>query len=127
MLDVGPAGLGFRFRGRNRAGRNTWSRICTVFRCDANTDFAYLTSDGPGDATAWHFRLEPTTTGTQLTQAYQIVSMPAWLSVMVGVLVPAHRDRIAALRGDLQRLAELAEDAVRHGRPDARPGSPHVT
>lgn len=98
-----------------------------MFRCDANTDFAYLTSDGPGDATAWHFRLEPTTTGTQLTQAYQIVSMPAWLSVMVGVLVPAHRDRIAALRGDLQRLAELAEDAVRHGRPDARPGSPHVT
>lgn len=114
-LDPGPVGLGFRFRGRNRAGRNKWSRICTVFRFAANTDFAYLTSGGPGDATAWHFRLESTATGTRLTQAYQIVSMPAWLSVMVGVLISAHGDRTAALREDLQRLAALAEDARDRG------------
>lgn len=109
LLDSGPVGLGFRFRGRNRAGRNSWSRICTVFRCDANTDFAYLTSGGPGDSTAWHFRLEPTAMGTRLTQAYRIVSMPAWLSAMVGVLIPTHHDRTAALRQDLDRLAGLAE------------------
>ena len=112
LLDPGPVGLGFRFRGRNRAGRNRWSRICTVFRCDTN-DFAYLTSGGQGDVTAWHFRLEPTATGTRLTQAYQIVSMPAWQSVMVSVLVPTHSDRTAALRNDLQRLAALAEDVAR--------------
>jgi uncharacterized protein YndB with AHSA1/START domain/hemerythrin-like domain-containing protein len=122
LLDPGPVGLGSRFHGRNRAGRNTWSRVCTVFRCDANTDFAYLTSGGPGDATAWHFRLEPTATGTRLTQAYRIVSMPAWLSVMVGVLISAHRDRTAALREDLLRLAALAEGFTPASAPNSRTG-----
>ena len=122
LLDPRPVGLGFRFRGRNRAGRNRWSRMCTVFRCDENTDFAYLTSGGPGDATAWHFRLEPTATGTRLTQAYRIVSMPAWQSAMVSVLIPTHSDRTAALREDLLRLAALAEDLT----TSTRESSPSV-
>jgi hypothetical protein len=45
-----------------------------------------------GDTTAWNFRLEPTATGTRLTQAYQIVTMPAWQSVTVSVLISAHGD-----------------------------------
>ncbi len=120
LLDPGPVRLGFRFRGRNRAGRNRWSRICTVFRCDENTDFAYLTSGGPGDATAWHFRLKPTAAGTRLTQAYRIVSLPAWQSVMVSVLISTHRDRTSALREDLQRLAALAEDLTTSTRESSR-------
>ena len=123
LFDIAPVGLGFRFRGRNRVGWNRWSRMCTVFRCNANTDFAYATSGGPGDTTAWHFRLEPTATGTRLTQAYQIVSMPAWLSAMVSVQIPAHSDRTAALREDLRRLAALAEDIARTSSPGSRPDS----
>ena len=34
LLDSGPVGLGSRFRGGNRVGRNRWSRVCTVFRCE---------------------------------------------------------------------------------------------
>jgi len=106
--------------------------MCTVFRCDENTDFAYLTSGGPGEATAWHFRLEPTATGTRLTQAYRIVSLPAWQSAMVSVLIPTHSDRTAVLREDLLRLAALAEDLTTStresspslGYPPPRSGPP---
>ena len=35
-------------------------------RSRPRVSFGYLTSGGPGDATAWHFRLEPTATGTRL-------------------------------------------------------------
>ncbi len=103
------SGLGVKFAGANRTGRTTWSRTCTIFRFEAPLDFGYVTSGGQGDATAWHFRLEPTPTGTRLTQAYQIVAMPAWVSAMVGVLMPSHDDRTDALRADLSRIGALAE------------------
>ena len=106
------AEAGHRFRGSNRSSRWGWSRDCTVFLHDEPNEFAYLTSGGFGDATAWHFRLEPTASGTRLTQAFQGVSMPRWLSALVTVLIPGHDDRTEALRGDLMRLAALAQNPL---------------
>lgn len=104
-----PLALDHRFRGTNQSGRYRWSRTCTVFVYDEPREFSYITSGGPGDATAWHFRLEPTASGTRLTQAFQGVSMPLWLSLVVTALIPAHDDRTEALREDLIRLGALAE------------------
>jgi hypothetical protein len=55
------------------------------------------------------FQLEPTASGTRLTQAYQIVAMPPWMSLMVAVLLPSHGDRADALREDMRRVGALAE------------------
>lgn len=103
------AGPGRRFRGTNRSGRYRWTRSCTIFAYDEPNEFGYITSGGPGDATAWHFRLEPIPAGTRLTQAFQGVSMPLWLSRLVALLIPEHDDRTEALRADLVRLAALVE------------------
>ncbi|VAZ83987.1 hemerythrin domain-containing protein [Mycobacterium persicum] len=117
------AGPGRRFRGTNRSGRYRWSRSCTIFAYDEPNEFGYITSGGPGDATAWHFRLEPTLAGTRLTQAFQGVSMPRWLSRLVALLIPEHDDRTEALRADLVRLAALAE--MEHcAQPSGRAGLP---
>ncbi len=107
-------GLGVKFAGTNRNGRTTWSRTCRIFTFDEPREFGYMTSGRQGDATAWHFRLEPTAVGTKLTQAYQIVSMPRWVSVIVGMLLPSHDDRTDALRADMTRLGALAEQHHRH-------------
>jgi uncharacterized protein YndB with AHSA1/START domain len=104
------SGLDVRFRGANRLGRTTWSRVCTIFAFAPGSEFGYLTSEGQGDATAWHFKLEPTASGTRLTQAYQIVAMPAWVSWMVALLMPSHGDRADALREDMRRVGALAEE-----------------
>jgi uncharacterized protein YndB with AHSA1/START domain len=114
------AGPGRRFRGANRSGRYRWSRTCTIFKCDEPREFGYLTSGGPGDATAWHFRLEPTTTGTRLTQAFQGVSIPQWLSRLVAALIPAHDDRTHALHGDMVRLVALTEAEHPHAPSSQR-------
>lgn len=103
------SGLDVRFRGANRNGRTTWSRVCTIFAFDPGREFGYLTSGAQGDATAWHFKLEPSASGTRLRQAYQIVAMPPWMSLMVAVLLPSHRDRADALRADMRRVGALAE------------------
>lgn len=118
------AGLGRRFRGTNRSGRYRWSRNCTIFTYDEPLEFGYVTSGGLGDATAWHFRLEPTATGTRLTQAFQGVSMPLWLSRLVSVLIPTHDDRTDALRGDMARLAALADAQHRRVADTPAPGAP---
>lgn len=103
------SGLDVRFRGTNRTGRTTWSRVCTIFAFDPGSEFAYLTSSKQGDATAWHFKLEPIESGTRLTQAFQIVRMPPWLSLMVAMMLPSHGDRADALREDMRRVGALAE------------------
>jgi Polyketide cyclase / dehydrase and lipid transport len=110
-------GPGAVFAGANRHGRTTWSRTCTIFSFDEAREFGYVTSGRQGDATAWHFRLDPIAAGTRLSQAYQIVAMPAWVSMMVGMLMPSHDDRSDALRADLTRLGALAEQLHRHGSP----------
>jgi uncharacterized protein YndB with AHSA1/START domain/hemerythrin-like domain-containing protein len=107
------AGLGRRFRGSNRCGRHRWSRNCTIFTYDEPHQFGYMTSGGRGDATAWHFRLEPTPDGTRLTQAFQGVSMPLWLSRLVALLVPgAQRPHQGAAR---------RPDATGHARRNRSP------
>ena len=110
-------GLGVKFAGANRNGRTTWSRTCTIFVFDEPREFGYLTSGAQGDATAWHFRLDPTETGTKLRQAYQIVAMARWMSFVVGVLLPSHDDRADALRADLVRLGALAEQGHQRASP----------
>lgn len=103
------SGLDVRFRGTNRNGRITWSRDCTIFTFDPGSELAYLTSSKQGDATAWHFKLEPIESGTRLTQAFQTVRMPSWLSLAVALTLPSHGDRADALHEDMRRVGALAE------------------
>jgi hypothetical protein len=111
------SGLGVRFKGVNRAGRTRWSRVCTIFAFEPGREFGYVTSSGTGDATAWHFRVSPTPTGALLEQAFQTVALPAWMSAMVGVLMPSHDDRTDALREDMRRAGALAEQYHRSQSP----------
>lgn len=43
------SGLGVRFKGVNRSGRTTWSRVCTIFAFEPGREFGYVTSSGTGD------------------------------------------------------------------------------
>ena len=114
---VTESAMGVRFKGVNRAGRTTWSRVCTIFAFEPDREFGYVTSSGTGDATAWHFRVSPTPAGARLEQAFQTVALPAWMSAMVGVLMPSHDDRTAALREDMRRAGALAERYHRSQSP----------
>jgi hypothetical protein len=114
LHDPAPLTVGSRFKGANRNGRYRWSRTCTVFTLDPQREFGYVTSSVPGDSTAWHFLLEPTATGTRLVQAFQGVDLPRILARIISVLIPAHIDRSAALRTDLDRLAQIIEQEQVH-------------
>ncbi len=109
-----PGTPGARFRGVNQQGRNRWRRICEVVTADAPSTFAFRTVPSPlyRDSSLWTFTIEPEDSGTRLTQTFEVLMLNPILDRLFYLLIPEHRDRSAALREDLERLARAAEAAV---------------
>jgi hypothetical protein len=108
------AAPGARFRGRNQQGWSKWTRRCEVLTADAPHTFAFRTVPGrlANDSSLWTFTIEPDGDGSRLTQSYQVLRLNPIADRLIYRVVPAPRDRSAALREDLERLARLAEDKV---------------
>jgi len=117
------AAVGAQFRGSNRAGSARWSRPCTIYLCNAPSEFGYRTQGGRlmRDSTEWYFALEPEDGGTCIIQRYRIRSLAMWADRLGWLIIPAHHDRHAALERDLERLAAIAaREAGPTGPPPAR-------
>ncbi len=101
---------GVRFRGTNKAGPWTWSRINEVVVADEPTTFVWRTVPTLmfPDSTEWRIELEAIDTRTRITQSFQVVRAPAVLSRLYAFAVPAHRGRGTGLTDDLRRLGEVA-------------------
>lgn len=104
------AAPGVRFRGRNRQGRNRWSRTCRVLHVDQGRSIAWQTIPTRihPDSSVWTFELVPAGAGTLIRQRFEIVQIAPFFDWLYHLVVPAHRDRTEALAGDLRRLGEVA-------------------
>lgn len=111
---------GARFRGGNRQGRTRWSRTCEVVAAEAPRRFRFRTVPSPvyRDSTLWTFELQPVGGGTRITQRFEVLQLNPVLERLFHALLPAHRDRTAALQGDLERLAAVAAGST--GDPGQR-------
>ena len=109
----GPA-VGARFRGRNESGRWKWARQCEVVALDAPRTISWRTIPTTiyRDSTIWTYELEPTDTGCRVTQRFQVVKLGPLLDRLFYAIVPAHRDRSAALADDVRRLGAHAATRV---------------
>jgi hypothetical protein len=109
-IGEGGARPGARFRGRNEHGVFRWGRLCEIV------------SIGPGelvwrtvptrlypDSTEWAIRADRVDTGTRIEQSFRVVK-GTWLEPVYARLLPAHRDRTAALTKDLERIGSLAAE-----------------
>lgn len=104
---------GARFRGRNRQGIFRWGRVCEVLAAEP-PELVWRTVPTTlyPDSTVWRIRVTPTDGGTRLEQSFEVVRAPKILDVVYAVIVPAHRDRDAALTDDLYRLGALASSSA---------------
>jgi hypothetical protein len=105
---------GARFRGRNRSGRNRWTRVAVIERADAPHALSWhtLPSAIHRDSTRWTYEIEPTDTGCRITQTFEVLELGPVIDRFLYAVVPAHRDRTAALAEDVRRLGEVAASAV---------------
>jgi len=106
------AAPGVRFRGMNKAGPWTWSRINEVLVVDKPRTFAWRTVPTLlfPDSSEWRFELESVDRGTRITQSFNVIRAPAVLATLYAIIVPNHRDRTTGLTDDLRRLGELAAE-----------------
>jgi hypothetical protein len=110
----GPA-PGVRFRGRNQVRRLRWSRTCEVLAVEPGRSLTWRTVPTLlyPDSTEWTIEVAPLDDGgSQIEQRFRVVKLPAFFDHLYWRLVPAHRDRSDALRGDLERLAAIPAGAV---------------
>lgn len=107
---------GARFRGRNGHRAFRWARVCEVEEAEAPTRFAWRTvrTRRYPDSTRWRIELHPVEGGTRVVQSFEVLQIHPLAERLFYVIVPAHRDRLDALRDDLRRLGEVAA-----GRPAA--------
>lgn len=111
--DATSAVPGARFRGRNRQGIFRWGRVCEVVASEPH-ELVWRTVPTLlyPDSSLWTIRLEGTGRGTLIEQTFRVVRAPRLLSLLYGLILPAHRDRSDALTDDLRRIGEVAA-----GRP----------
>ena len=116
---------GARFRGHNRQGIFRWGRVCEVLAAEPpELVWRTVPTTFYPDSTVWSIRVTPTDGGTRLEQRFEVVRAPKILDVIYAAIVPAHRDRSAALTDDLRRLGALASSPARTvpSRPADRVG-----
>ncbi|GAA5191213.1 hypothetical protein GCM10023322_48090 [Rugosimonospora acidiphila] len=101
---------GARFRGRNRSGSLRWARVCEIMVADPPRELRWRTVPSGlfPDLTEWRIALEPVGDGTRIVQSFEVLRIARWLAWLIARVNSAHRDRAAALTGDLHRLAAVA-------------------
>lgn len=100
---------GARFRGRNKQGIFRWGRVCEIVTAKPY-ELVWRTVPTAlyPDSTEWKIRLQRTGNTTEIEQSFTVVRGPKLLALAYGFLLPAHRERTAALIEDLRRLGDLA-------------------
>jgi uncharacterized protein YndB with AHSA1/START domain len=110
-LDGATAAVaGARFRGRNRNGRQKWSRVCEVLGAEAPEVISWRTVPSRlyPDSTRWTYELTPIDGGCRITQHFEVLQLNPIIDRLFYALIPAHRDRSAALAGDVHSLGAVA-------------------
>lgn len=110
-LDGAAAAVpGARFRGSNRQGRTRWSRVCEVVTVDRPHRLSWRTVPTRlfPDSSLWTFDITPSAGGCRIRQSFEVLKLNPVLDRLFYLVLPAHRDRSAALAADVQRLGEVA-------------------
>jgi Hemerythrin HHE cation binding domain/Polyketide cyclase / dehydrase and lipid transport len=117
--DAMAAAPGVRFRGRNRAGIFRWGRVCEIVSAEPyQLVWRTVPTALYPDSSEWMIRLRPVSGGTQIEQTFSVLRAPKLLEVLYATIIPAHRDRTAALTADLHRLGEVAARSTAGSLPD---------
>jgi len=63
------------FTGHNAIGEFTWSTRCEVVAAERGREFAFVNhgTDGKSKLVRWGFQFEPASTGTRVTQMWQVL------------------------------------------------------
>lgn len=105
-----PVQLGTRFRNINRRGLLVWPTSAKVVRFAPHSEFAFRVKD---NYTVWSFTLEPTATGTRVTQRREVPEGISDISVKLTRIAFGGQESFASelAAGMRETLGKLKADA----------------
>ena len=121
----GPV-VGARFKGYNRRGRARWSNTLEVIAAEPGVEFAFRRAVLHCGVCDWRYRMEPSSTGTKLTESYE-VTKPDWTitnwfnGLMLGI-DDRDADLLEGMRTTLARIKGTAEKEGASQRRRDTPG-----
>ena len=88
-----------------------WSRQNEIVAADAPHLLAWRTVPTRlyNDQTEWRISIERDGDVTTIVQTFEVLKLGPVMERLFHLLIPAHRDRMDALRDDMRRLASVAE------------------
>jgi hypothetical protein len=108
---TGPA-LGAKFRGhvrRNEIGPVYWT-TCRVTACEPGREFGFAVLAGEKALNNWHYRLEPSGDGTDVTESFRLAkSAPMRVFWLFGGYLRGRRNR-RDMRTTLERIKKVVEN-----------------
>ncbi len=104
------AAVGARFRGYNRLGRYRWERTAIITAAEPGRELAFVTVDDRTgrEETRWLYTMEPSPSGTLLSESFQFL----WCSTLdrvMELLLPRGRQVERGMKETLRRLKLAAE------------------
>lgn len=105
-----PATAGARFKGHNRWGPVRWSMTCEVKSADPGRELSWSTVQGGREGVRWTYRFAPTSTGTAVTESFDVQFLPPMARFFEDVvMLNRDRGRDAGMRATLERIKAAAE------------------
>ncbi len=108
---TGPA-LGAKFRGhvrRNEIGPVYWT-TCRVTACEPGREFGFAVLAGDKALNNWHYRLDPSGDGTDVTESFRMADFPGVrLFELLGGQLRVRRNK-RDMRTTLERIKKVVEN-----------------
>ena len=104
---------GARFSGGNKLRRYKWSRVSEIVTADAPRELVWRTvaTRRFPDSTEWRITIKREGDVTRIVQSYEVLKINPVVERIFYAILPEHRDRLAALAADIERLGQVAAGA----------------
>lgn len=112
-LDGGGPSVGSWFEGDNRDGEREWSRQCQVAEAEPGRAFTFVIDGMEANCTWWSYELEPTATGTTVTEYWWMVNKTPGMQAATPEQIAKRIEytRATLIPGTLAALKTAAEQA----------------
>jgi hypothetical protein len=108
----GTGAIGDQFVGVNRRAGREWKAPVEIVEREEGRAFAFITGGREGNYAFWQYLLEPSGSGTRLTEHYELRTLPPPL---VEGGQPAIDDRMEAMRSSIRATLEGMKAAAEAG------------
>jgi uncharacterized protein YndB with AHSA1/START domain len=108
--DGTPGTVGATFRGHNKQSFVKWSTTARVLAAERGQEFAFATQSGDKDSTVWRYRFAAADGGTDVTESYEAVYVPAYIRWAEKLFVRNRPTQLEqGMRTTLEKVKAVAE------------------